>query len=62
MESSGDPALDEQAREHLSLARFPQAPASSSAAVPGLAWGTATVDWGNDVAHPPTTSKSISPQ
>ena len=62
MESSGDPALDEQAREHLSLARFPQAPAPSSAAVPSMVWGTATVDWGNDVTHPPTTSKSVSLQ
>lgn len=55
LNSSGDSALDEQARQHLVLSRFP------AKAVPGkvegptsdgdvLVWGLATIDWGNDVA------------
>lgn len=39
---SGDPALDEQARRYLLLARFPPMDA--------LAWTTATFQWGNDIA------------
>jgi hypothetical protein len=42
--SSGDAGLDEQAREHLALCRFPPASNSDS-----LVWGIATIEWGNDV-------------
>lgn len=48
--SSGDRELDEQARRYLALCRFPGGPASSGE---DLAWGTATIEWGNDVASPP---------
>ena len=45
--SSGDAALDEQAREHLALCRFPGRSTSNG---DSLVWGTATIEWGNDVA------------
>jgi len=45
--SSGDPVLDEQARQHLALCRFPIGSTSNRAA---LVWGIATIEWGNDVA------------
>jgi hypothetical protein len=48
--SSGDPALDEQARKYLALCRFP---ATSTNDDEGLIWGTAQIGWGNDVAFPP---------
>lgn len=44
---SGDAALDEQAREHLTLCRFP---ARSTSNGDSLVWGIATIEWGNDVA------------
>jgi len=47
--SSGDEALDEQARRHLALCRFPIASTADSGA---LVWGIATIEWGNDVAAP----------
>jgi hypothetical protein len=65
LNSSGDTALDEQARKHLALTRFaPRSTKTVGAAVPAagetpatteksLVWGIATVEWGNDVAHPP---------
>ena len=49
--SSGDPALDEQARQQLLLARF-KASAAALAGDRSLFWGVATFEWGNDVAHP----------
>jgi hypothetical protein len=64
--SSGDVALDEQARKYLALTRFPairNAPASSvkptaaePATVAPLTWGIATLEWGNDLAPPPSPS------
>ena len=47
LNSSGDPVLDQQAREHLALCRFSARPDSNPAA---LLWGIATIEWGNDVA------------
>ena len=44
LQSSGDAALDELAREHLALARFP------ARAGDAFVWGIATIEWGNDVA------------
>jgi hypothetical protein len=46
LNSSGDASLDQQAREHLALCRFPvgAAPGGES-----LVWGIATIEWGNDV-------------
>lgn len=45
--SSGDPTLDEQAREYVALIRFPERSTGES-----LVWGIATVNWGNDIARP----------
>ena len=47
--SSGDATLDEQAREHLTLCRFP---ARSTSPGDSLVWGIATVEWGNDIVEP----------
>jgi hypothetical protein len=47
--SSGDPALDEQAREHLTLCRFLGRPATTDDT---LVWGIATIEWGNDIVEP----------
>jgi outer membrane biosynthesis protein TonB len=50
LNSSGDPALDAQARLHLSLVRFhPVEPASDHEAA---VWGIATIEWGNDIKRP----------
>jgi hypothetical protein len=50
--SSGDPALDEQGRLQLVRSRF--SPTRITADKPGLSliWGTATIQWGSDVARP----------
>lgn len=50
LNSSGDPALDAQARLHLSMVRFHPVEAASDreAAV----WGIATIEWGNDINRP----------
>jgi hypothetical protein len=47
LNSSGDAALDEQARQHLTLCRFSGRSTSNSDA---LVWGIATIEWGNDIA------------
>jgi hypothetical protein len=54
--SSGDAALDEQAREYLALSRFPQTQDSKSKIENGLVWGLVTVEWGNDIAAPPSST------
>lgn len=54
--SSGDPGLDEQARKYLAAARFPALHNSPAPADAPLIWGAATVEWGNDVATPPSAS------
>lgn len=55
--SSGDAALDEQARKYLALTRFSilNPPFSILAS---LTWGSVTVEWGNDLASssPPNPS------
>nr|UXE46119.1 hypothetical protein Hi04_10k_c5714_00008 [uncultured bacterium] len=50
--SSGDPALDEQGRLQLVRSRF--SPIRITDGKPGrsLIWGTATIEWGNDIARP----------
>jgi hypothetical protein len=58
--SSGDSALDEQARNYLVLCRFAGI-SNQSAISNSLVWGVATIEWGNDIAHTPTTSTSTSP-
>jgi hypothetical protein len=57
--SSGDAALDEQARKYLALTRFPAIRNSPSSILASLTWGTATLEWGNDFM--PTSSPSPGP-
>ena len=47
--SSGDSALDEQARLYVAHCRFPK---NTGQADSSLTWGTATIVWGNDIARP----------
>jgi hypothetical protein len=54
LNSSGDPSLDQQAREHLALCRFPTSIGASgvqgwTSNADSLVWGLATIEWGNDV-------------
>jgi len=44
--TSGDSALDDQARHYLMNGRFPDLKAQSS----GIVWTQATIEWGNDIA------------
>jgi hypothetical protein len=48
--SSGDAALDAQARSYILQTRFPSAGVRARDANDRLHWTTATVEWGNDVA------------
>jgi hypothetical protein len=51
MNSSGDPALDEQARLYFACCRFPKsAPGDSKPDAP-LTWGIATIEWGSDITR-----------
>ena len=54
--SSGDAALDEQARKYLAASRFPAIRNSPSSNRVPLIWGSATVEWGNDIMPPPSAS------
>jgi hypothetical protein len=45
--SSGDMALDQQARSYLVLCRF-----STKQEAEEMVWGSATIEWGNDVSMP----------
>ncbi len=54
--SSGDPALDEQARRALLLCRFPPFKNSQPQVENALFWTTATFEWGNDIVSPAATS------
>jgi hypothetical protein len=56
--SSGDAALDEQAQERLALCRFAR---RSTTDADALTWGTATVEWGTDVAAPDSKSSPVAP-
>lgn len=53
--SSNDPALDEQARLQLLRSRFSQNRLTSSKPDSTLVWGIATIQWGSDVARPQQT-------
>jgi hypothetical protein len=55
--SSGDAALDEQARKYIAISRVPAVRTSPSSSTGSLTWGSATVEWGNDI----TTSASPAP-
>jgi hypothetical protein len=54
--SSGDAALDEQARKYLALTRFSAIRDSPSSTPTLLIWGSATFEWGNDIAPAPSAS------
>jgi hypothetical protein len=58
--SSGDAALDEQARKYLALTRFLAIRDSPSSNIPSLTWGTATLQWGNDLALLPSPNPAPS--
>jgi hypothetical protein len=57
-DSSGDSALDEQARRYLLLTRFGQSKTKSAG---DLIWTAATIEWGNDIAPPPAANSSPAP-
>ena len=60
--SSGDPALDEQARLQVIRGRFPPNRAMSRSRSASLVWGIATIQWGNDVVRPQQAqSTSLTP-
>jgi hypothetical protein len=58
LNSSGDTGLDEQARQHLVLCRFPPRATGDENA---LVWGIATVEWGNDLAAARAKPTSVAP-
>jgi len=53
LNSSGDPALDEQARRYLTRCRFSQNPKSAGTVDQFLTWGIATIQWDRDVVTRP---------
>jgi hypothetical protein len=68
LNSSGDPSLNNQARQHLALTRFfvnsprsAESPAQAESNSETLVWGIATVEWGNDVVRPQAKSTSSTP-
>jgi hypothetical protein len=61
IESSGDPALDEQARNFLQLCRLKTKEDSPVTNGTALFWTTATILWGNDLAPSSGPSPSSSP-
>lgn len=63
LNSSGDSALDEQARLWLLRSRFSITPPPSRGRGEDdkLVWGVATVEWGNDVTQPARLTPSVKP-
>ena len=59
--SSGDAALDEQARKYLALSRFSPIANRKSQIANDLTWGTATIEWGNDIIAPPSSPNKTTP-
>lgn len=60
--SSGDRALDDQARRYILLSRFRANESALPAADDSLTWITATVEWGSDLTpRPPATAESPAP-
>lgn len=60
--SSGDPALDEQARLYIARCRFPQNAANAGKPGSFLTWGIAKIVWGNDIPGPKSTrAVSVTP-
>jgi hypothetical protein len=50
--SSGDPALDEEVRLQIVRSRFSPNTQNDSKLDSSLVWGVATIQWGSDVARP----------
>jgi hypothetical protein len=61
IESSGDPALDAQARNFLQLCRLKTKEDSPATNGTALFWTTATILWGNDLAPSSGPSPNSSP-
>jgi hypothetical protein len=63
LNSSGDSALDEQARLWLVRSRFtkPSAPAVLDSPDQKLIWGVVIVQWGNDVTQPARPAAPVTP-
>jgi hypothetical protein len=59
--SSGDAALDEQARKYLALSRFSPTENRTPKTENGFLWGTAMVEWGNDLVVPSPATESVAP-
>jgi hypothetical protein len=59
--SSGDAALDEQGRKYLALCRFSPVEKRKSKIENGLVWGTATIEWGNDIVTRSPATESVAP-
>jgi hypothetical protein len=59
--SSGDVALDEQARKYLALSRFSPIENRESKIENGFVWGMAMVEWGNDLIAPSPATESVTP-
>ena len=57
--SSGDAALDEQARKAIALCRFPETTNGRWPNANALVWGIVTLDWGNDIAAPSATPTPV---
>jgi len=61
LNSSGDTALDEQARSYLARCRFSQTIANAGKPDSFLVWGIATIQWGSDIARPQPPSGGVKP-
>jgi hypothetical protein len=61
LNTSGDPALDDQARQQVVLARFRPTGAAAPKSDQPDTWGIATVEWGNDVTRLRAGSKASAP-
>lgn len=57
--SSGDPALDEQARHRLLLSRFSPLKDRDPTLESDLLWTTATFEWGNDITSPSGAAEDV---
>ena len=61
IESSGDPALDEQGRNFLQLCRFKTKENAPPTNATGLFWTTTTILWGNDLVSDVAASPASTP-
>ena len=57
--SSGDPALDEQARLQVVHSRFSRNRGTGTELGSSVVWGIATIQWGSDVARPQPAPAAI---